>query len=261
MPDLATAQATGPFAHSTTTTGRAQVPDRLQAAPPTGRCVLGSATGRAGLGGFTMHSIWILGGALLLFGLWMSGVEGLWIAAGSAALLAWAFNTIVHAKNQVDETFAGIGVMLKKRWDLIPSLVDSVQRYLEHESTVLEEVTRLRAQAMRGGVSPEQAAEIERQIGRALNQLLATAESYPELKASHNFQQLQRALNEVEAQIAAARRTYNASVKLYNDLLRMFPTNVLAKTFRYETRSYFELPEGEGSRPEVMERFRGAARS
>jgi LemA protein len=207
-----------------------------------------------------MHSVWILGGALGLFALWMLGVEVLWIAAGSAALLAWTFNTIVHAKNQVDETFAGVGVMLKKRWDLIPSLVDSVQRYIEHESAVLEEVTQLRASALRGGLSAEQAAEIERQIGRALSQILATAESYPELKASQGFQKLQRALNEVEAQIAAARRTYNAAVKMFNDMLRMFPTNLLAKAFGYTSRPYFELPDGQGERPDVMARFRDVAR-
>ncbi len=207
-----------------------------------------------------MHSVWILGGAFGLFALWMFDVDVRWIAAGAVALLAWTFNAIVHTKNQVEQTYSGIEVMLKKRWDLIPSLVDSVQRYLEHESAVLEDVTRLRSWAMRGGLSTEQTAELERQIGRALSQIVATAEAHPDLKASQNFQQLQRALNDVEAQISASRRTYNAAVKLYNDMLRMFPTNLLAAILGYEPRSYFELPDGESERPDVMARFRDVAR-
>jgi LemA protein len=203
-----------------------------------------------------MHTIWIIGGALFLFALWMFGVGTPWLVAGSVALLAWTFNSVVAARNAVDKAFASVAVMLKKRFDLVPNLVDGVQRYLEHEAEVLEEVTRLRAEAASGELSPERAAALDGQLGRALSRLLVTAESYPELKASENFQQLQRALNEVEEQISAARRAYNAAVKDYDDALHMFPTNVLARLAGFTARPYFEAPAGHDERPDVGAQFR-----
>jgi LemA protein len=208
-----------------------------------------------------MNSVWIIGGSLFLFALWMAGTDWRWLAAGSVALVGWTFNSMVSARNQVDNAFSSVSVMLKKRYDLIPNLVDSVQRYMEHEAQVLQEVTRLRAEAMSGRLSSEQAVAVENQLGRALNQLFATAEGYPELKASRGFQDLQRSLNEVEEQISAARRSYNMSVKHYNDSVRMFPTNLFAMALGFDERSYFELPDGHGSTPEVMARFRSQQRS
>jgi LemA protein len=207
-----------------------------------------------------MNTIWIIGGALFLFALWMFDVDGRWIGAGSVALLAWTFNSLVSAKNQADTAFASVGVMLQKRHDLIPNLVAAVQRYVEHESQVLEDVTRLRALATSGRLPAEKLAEVEGQIGRALAQLVATAESYPELKASENFQQLQRALNEAEEQLSAARRTYNAAVKHFNDGVQMFPTNLLARLAGYAARPYFEVPSEATARPDVGAQFRAAAR-
>jgi LemA protein len=183
-----------------------------------------------------MHSIWIIGGALGLFAMWMFDVDARWIGAFGVALLGLAFNSIVQARNQADTAFSSIGVMLKKRWDLIPNLVDAVQRYVEHESQVLEEVVQLRAKAMSRELPPAEAAALDGQIGRALGQLLVTAEAYPELAASENFQQLQRALNDVEEQISAARRSYNAASKNYNDAVTMFPTNLLAALLGYRER-------------------------
>jgi LemA protein len=205
-----------------------------------------------------MHSVWIIGGALALFALWMLEVDGRWIAAGTVAWLGLAFNSVIHARNTAATALSSVGVMLKKRFDLIPSLVDAVQRYVEHESELLAEVVRLRAQAT--NLPPEQAAALDGQVRRAVGQILATAESYPELKASENFQQLQRALNEVEEQISAARRTYNMAAKLYNDAVSMFPTNLLAAVLRYQERPYFEVPDGHDARPDVMARFRSHER-
>jgi len=203
-----------------------------------------------------MNTIWIIGGALGLFSLWMFEADPRWIAAGALALLAWTFNSIVNAKNQAESAFSSVHVMLKKRWDLVPNLVATVQQYAEHESKVLEEVTRLRSAAVSAGTSAERAVAADNALGHALSRLIATAESYPELKASDNFQQLQRALNEVEEQISAARRTYNATVKQLNDSLRMFPTNVLARLAGYTERPYFEIAEGETERPDVGAQFR-----
>jgi LemA protein len=203
-----------------------------------------------------MHSVWILGGALGLFALWMFEVDGRWIAAGGAALLAGAFNSIVSARNQAEKAFASIDAMLAKRFDLIPNLVDSVRRYAEHETGLLEEVARLRASAGAGGASVEKAVALDAQAERVLSKLVATAESYPELNASENFQQLQRALNEVEEQLSAARRSYNAAVQHYNDSLRMVPTRWIAGLAGFTERPYFEVPDGHGERPDVGARFR-----
>ncbi len=203
-----------------------------------------------------MHQIWTILGGLILFAMWMFEVDWRWIAAGGVALLAWTFNTMVHARNQADTAFSSVEVMLNKRYDLIPNLVDTVQRYVEHETRVLEEVTTLRARAMSGRLSPDATVALDSQMGKALTQLLATAEAYPELKANEGFLDLQRGLNEVEEQISAARRAYNASVKMYNDAVAMLPTNLIALLLRWNSREYFELPEGHGERPDVMARFR-----
>jgi len=208
-----------------------------------------------------MHSIWLIGGALGLFALWMADVDPRWLGAGAVAWIGLAFNSIVHAKNQADNALSSVAVMCKKRWDLIPSLIDSVQRYVEHESNVLEEVVRLRAQATSRELPPAEAAKLDGAIGRAIGQLLVTAEAYPELKASDNFQQLQRALNEVEEQISASRRSYNAAAKSYNDAVRMFPTNLLAALLGHRERTYFEAPASEQAPVDVMARFRAGERS
>jgi len=203
-----------------------------------------------------MHSVWIIAGAFGLFAMWMFGVDARWLGAGLVAWLGLAFNSIVSVKNAAENALSGVSVMLKKRFDLIPSLVDAVQRYMEHESSVLEEVVKLRAQANRG-LTTEQANALDRQLARAMSQLVATAEGYPELKASESFQQLQRALNEVEEQISAARRSYNAATKNYNDAVQMFPTNLFAAVLGYRPREFFEAPQGHDATPDVMGRFRG----
>lgn len=208
-----------------------------------------------------MHAVWLIGGMFGLFALWMFDVDARWLWAGGAALLALAFNSIIQARNAADNALSSIGVMMKKRWDLIPALIDSVQRFVEHESGVLEEVVQLRARAGAAALPTEQAAAIDGQIGRAIGQLLVTAEAYPDLKADENFQQLQRALNEVEEQISAARRGFNAAAKSYNDAVRMFPTNLLALALGYRERTYFETPESESRPVDVMQRFRAHDRS
>ncbi|HEX2485766.1 MAG TPA: LemA family protein [Myxococcota bacterium] len=207
-----------------------------------------------------MHSVWIIGGAFVLFALWMHGVDWRWLAAGGAALLALAFNSIVSARNQAEKAWAGIEAMLTKRFDLIPNLVDAVQRYVEHESDLLREVTALRGaeRGARAGVA--EAAAADAQTERVLSRLVATAEAYPELKASESFRELQRALNEVEEQLSAARRAYNAAVQHYNDSLRMVPTGWIARLAGFEERPSYEAPALHEARPDVGERFRGARR-
>jgi LemA protein len=207
-----------------------------------------------------MNSVWMIGGMFALFALWMAGVDERWLWAFGLALLAWSVNTVVNARNQVETALSSVSVMLQKRHDLVPNLVAAVQRYMEHESDVLDRVTALRARAAGATSVPEQ-AQIESQLGAALRQVVATAEAYPELKASQGFQDLQRSLNETEEQLSAARRAYNAAVKHYEDNRRMFPAGLLALALRYGARPYFELTEpAAAARPDVAAQFRGAAR-
>jgi len=210
-----------------------------------------------------MHSVWIIGGAFGLFAMWMLDVDPRWIGAAGVAWLGLSFNSIVSVKNQAENALSSVSVMLKKRFDLIPGLVDTVQRYMEHESEVLEEIVALRARASAPGTAPttpEQAAELDGRLARAMTQVLATAEAYPELKASQAFRQLQASMNEVEEQISAARRTYNAAAKAYNDAVQMFPTNLFAAVLGYRPRGYFEAPAGHDATPDVMARFRSHER-
>ena len=208
-----------------------------------------------------MHSVWIIGGAFALFALWMQDVGGPWIVAGAVALVALAFNSIVSARNQAEKAWASIDAMLSKRFDLIPSLVDSVQRYVEHENDVLRDVTALRNAAGAPRADAAQAAALDAETGRVLARLVATAEAYPELKASESFQGLQRSLNEVEEQLSAARRSYNAAVQSYNDSLRMVPTGWLARLAGFAERPYYEAPAGHAERPDVGARFRAGRRT
>ncbi len=201
-----------------------------------------------------MQSIWVIAGALGLFVLFMAGVGAPWLGAYGVAWLGLVFNSIVNVRSKADAAFSSIEVMLKKRFDLIPSLIDTVSQYMEHESALMTEVTRLRTQGS-AVADPGSARECDRMMGPALGKLIATAERYPELKASSSFQELQRALNEVEEQLSAARRAYNMSTKDYNDVIQMFPTSLMAAALRCERREYFETAAAEREPVDVMGRF------
>lgn len=167
------------------------------------------------------------------------------------------YNGLVGKKNRVEEAESSIDVMLTKRFDLIPNLVASVERYMEHESDTLAELTALRAEAMSGGVSPERKAEIDQEVSGALGQLMISVENYPDLKASENFLQLQRALNEVEEQLSAARRTYNAQVTSLNTSIEAFPSSIVAGMMNLERRPFYEAEEAARARPDVGAMFDG----
>jgi LemA protein len=167
------------------------------------------------------------------------------------------YNTLVRKKNQVEYAFAGIDALLKKRYDLIPNLVSTVKQYMQHEAGVLTEITELRAKAASGGLSTDEAVDLNNKIGRALGGIMVAVENYPDLKASTNFQQLQRSLNEIEEQISAARRAFNASVTDFNNAVEMFPTNLMAGVMGYKRRKLFEIPEVERNNVNVGELFKG----
>jgi len=151
------------------------------------------------------------------------------------------YNSLIGKKNQVENIFAGMDAILKKRFDLIPNLVASVSQYMEHEKSTLEKVTQLRAQAMRPNLSDEQKITLDAKLSSALGAITIAMEAYPDLKANENVMHLQRSLNEVEEQISAARRAYNQSVTDFNNAIEMFPTNIMAGWMNLQRRAVFEI--------------------
>ena len=158
-------------------------------------------------------------------------------------IIVLMYNSLIGKKNQTENAFAGIDTMLKKRYDLIPNLVATVQQYMEHEKSTLTQVTEMRAKAMAGGLSNDEKVALDNQISKAIGGIMVAVESYPELKANENFDQLQRTMTEIEEQISAARRAYNAAITSYNNSIEMFPTNILAGMMNYQRKEVFVIPE------------------
>ncbi|MFA5330481.1 MAG: LemA family protein [Prolixibacteraceae bacterium] len=165
------------------------------------------------------------------------------------------YNNLTRKKNQVFNAFGTIDVQLKNRYDLIPNLVATVQQYTTHEKDLLTKITELRSKAMNSGTSPEEKVHVDNQISSSLSGLMVAVENYPNLKASENFINLQRTLNEVESQIAAARRTYNAAVTDYNNAIQMFPGNLLAGMMQLSAKEVFAATEAERSNVNVKNLF------
>lgn len=165
------------------------------------------------------------------------------------------YNSLVGKKNAVENAFGSIDVMCKKRYDLIPNLIATVKRYAAHEAGTLEKVTALRNQAAAGNLSPDETVQLNNQLSHALSGLMVQVEAYPELKANDNFMQLQRALNEIEEQLSASRRAYNASVTDFNNAVEMFPTSIMAGMMHYTRRQLFEAVEAERKNVDVASLF------
>ncbi len=162
------------------------------------------------------------------------------------------YNRFVKLKNTIDNAWSDIDVQLKRRYDLIPNLVETVKGYAKHERETFEKVTQARSMAMRA-TTPGEKALSENMLTDALKSLFALAENYPELKANQNFLQLQSTLSEIEDQIQLARRYYNAVVRDYNIMCESFPSVLIANQFHFTKREYFEIPESE--RENVKVRF------
>ena len=176
----------------------------------------------------------------------------------AVVLLSFAFmyNGLVRKKNQVENVFASMDAMLKKRTDLIPNLVSAVQQYMQHERETLNELTEMRAKAVSGQLSADEKIGLQHQVSRALGGIMVAVENYPDLKADQNFIQLQSSLNEVEEQISAARRAYNAAVTSYNNAIEMLPTNILASMMSYQRKNVFEISEAERKNVDVKGLFK-----
>lgn len=166
------------------------------------------------------------------------------------------YNSLIGKKNQVDNISAGVDTVLKKRFDLIPNLVASVSRYMEHEQSILEKVTELRAQAMSPNLSDTQKIAFDAKLTAALGSITVAMENYPELKANENVMHLQRSLNEIEEQISAARRAYNQAVTDLNNAIEMFPTNLMAAWMKLSRKEVFEIASNERQNMDVNALFR-----
>ena len=160
------------------------------------------------------------------------------------------YNNLVGLRNRVENSYSQIEVQLKRRNDLIPNLVETVKGYAAHEKEVFKNVTQARSNMMNASGIDEASAAND-QLSGALKSLFAVAESYPELKANSNFQQLQSELSETEDKISYARQFYNDVVLKYNNACQQFPSSMFARWFHFETAEYFEAPESEMEVPEV----------
>ncbi len=164
------------------------------------------------------------------------------------------YNKLVRLRNTVKSSWSDIDVQLKKRYDLVPNIVETVKGYAGHEKTVFEKVTEARSMAMHAG-TPGDKSKAENMLGDTLKSLFAVAEAYPELKANANFMQLQTQLNELENNIEYARRYYNAVVRDYNIVIESFPSNIIASNFGFKQEEFFELEAPEVEKKPVKVSF------
>jgi LemA protein len=164
--------------------------------------------------------------------------------------LIWTYNRLVTLSKRADGAWSDIDVQLKRRWDLVPALVETVKGYAHHESSTLEQVVAARGQAVQAGSIAARGAS-EQDLSTAVGRLFAVAEAYPELKASQNFQGLHQALVEIENNVQYARRYYNAVVRDWNTLVGSIPSLWVAVAAGYGERPYFQLDEGERAAPRV----------
>ncbi len=157
-------------------------------------------------------------------------------------------NSIIAARNRVDESWSGIDVQLKRRHDLVPNLVETVKGYAEHESQTFERTTQARAEAMAAS-SVEDTAKAEQKLTQALADVRAVAENYPTLRATENFQQLSRELSQLEDEIQASRRIYNSNVQAYNTDIEQFPGSIVANQGGFKAREFFEIEDAAQREP------------
>ncbi|HNW71568.1 MAG TPA: LemA family protein [Candidatus Paceibacterota bacterium] len=186
-----------------------------------------------------MTYIWILACIVVVLILW----------------IAVSFNSFVSLKNRSKEAWADIEVQLKRRYDLIPNLVNTVKGYATHESTAFENVTKARTTAMSATGPGEGHAKAENVLTGALKSVFAIAEAYPELKANQNFLALQSELSDTENKIQAARRFYNTNVRDLNIKIESFPSNIIANIFKFSKMEFFDLPDNDVAQNPVEVKF------
>lgn len=182
-------------------------------------------------------TIWIIAAIVALIVIWLIGI----------------YNGLIKNKNRAEEAWSDIEVQLKRRYDLIPNLVNTVKAYASHERELFEKVTQARSRAMTANTTTEK-AEAENALSSTLKSLFAVAENYPDLKATQNFLQLQDELSDTENKIQAARRFYNGNARDYNIKLEVFPTNLIAGSLGFKKKEFFGL-DNEAEREPVKIEF------
>lgn len=173
-----------------------------------------------------------------------------------AIIIIWAiasYNGFITLINRAKEAWSDIDIQLKRRYDLIPNLVNTVKGYATHESSAFEKVTEARSRAMQAGGSLGEKADAENQLTGTLKSLFAIAEAYPDLKANTNFLELQRELSDTENKIQASRRFYNTNVRDLNTSVQSFPSKVIASIFHFDSMEFFQLGEGEQAAKQPVE--------
>ena len=178
------------------------------------------------------------------------------IATGILVLWAvYVYNRFVGLVNRAEEAWADIEVQLKRRYDLIPNLVNTVQGYAKHESSAFENVTKARSAAMGAQGPTAEHAQAENMLTSALKSIFAISEAYPDLKANTNFLELQRELSDTENKIQAARRFYNTNVRDLNISVQTFPSNILARMFHFKEKTFFDLADTDIAQKPVEVKF------
>jgi len=181
-------------------------------------------------------------------------MELFFIIPGVLVLLAiwfiFVYNDLIALRNRVEEAWSDIEVQMKRRYDLIPNLVETVKGYARHEDSVFTKVTEARTAAM-GAKTMDEHAEAENMLSQTLKSLFAVSENYPQLRASDNFLDLQRNLTDAEDKIQASRRFYNGNVRDFNTKLQVFPTNLIAGMFGFTKRDFYDAPDVVNEAPSV----------
>lgn len=180
-------------------------------------------------------------------------MTGLVIAAVAVLIVIWGvgvYNSLIRGRNQMNEAFSTMDVYMKKRFDLIPNLVETVKGYMKHEADTLINVTKMRS----GGNTMAEKIENDKQVSQAIRGLMVQVEAYPQLQASGNFSELQQKLNEVENDIAQSRKYYNGCVRQYNDQCMMVPSNIIANMFHFVPGTLYEVESAE-ERKNVQVKF------
>jgi len=161
------------------------------------------------------------------------------------------YNSLIKKKNTIENAFFSVDVMLKKRYELIPQLVETVKGYMYHEKNILSNLTLLRQKAMEGNRNTNEKVDLDNQINSALQSIIVNFENYPQLKASDNFLKLQAAINESEEQLAAARRFYNAAVTDYHNGIETFPSSLVASWMKLKHKNLFSISDVQRQVPEI----------
>ncbi len=177
---------------------------------------------------------------------WIAGIT----IVAVVAYVVWTYNRLISLSKRADAAWSDIDVQLKRRWDLVPALVETVKGYARHESSTLEDVVAARGRASQAS-SVSERGQSEQNLGAAVGRLFALAESYPELKANASFLGLHKSLVDVEDTLQYARRYYNAVIRDWNTLVQTFPSGLVARAAGFRERPYFQLVEAERSAPQV----------